>query len=64
VENGRSLKVLSSGSGAGKNEYTGANDGADPKGREADPAKRFLEASFRVFCVCYKLVDTLATEEL
>jgi len=64
AQDGRGLKILPGGSGTRKNEYARPNNGADSKGREADPAERLFEASFRLLSVCYQLIDTLAAEEL
>ncbi len=64
AQDGRGLKILSGGSGTGKNEYARANNGADSESCEADPAERLFETLFRMLRVCYQLVDTLAAEEL
>jgi hypothetical protein len=57
------LQLLAGDGGADNREDAGADDGADAKRGEAEPAEGFLELYFGVFGVGQKLIDTLTVEE-
>jgi len=63
VEDGRRLEFLAGDGGPDDGENAGANDGADAKRRQAQPAEGFLQAEFGAFTIGNELVDILAGEQ-
>jgi hypothetical protein len=64
MQNRGRLEIFARGRRSRQHKNPGANDGANSERRQADPAQRFLQFSFGVFCICDQLIDVLTPEEL
>jgi len=64
VKDGGGFEVLSGGGGAGEDEDSGADDGADPEGGERPWAEGFLQAVAGLFRVRDEPVDRLTGKKL
>src|ERR1700690_3498599 len=60
----RELHRFARSSRASEHKDSAANDCPNSKGGEAEPAKGFLQPSFRLIGVGDELIDTLRTEKL
>jgi len=62
MQDGRDLEVLARRRGAGQNEDSGTDDGADAERRQAPGPERLLEPMFGLFRLRDQLVDGLGGE--